>query len=292
MVPIPGGDFRMGSPDVEPGRNDDEGPQRRVRIEPFWMSSTEVTWDLYDLYLWTGTTRKPDPLLPADYDSDGVDAVTRPTEPYVDPTYGMGREGYPAISMSHHAAMEFCHWLSVVTGKQYRLPTEAEWEYACRAGSQTRYWFGDDPADLPKHGWFWENSDDTTRPVALTEPNPWGLYDMYGNAAEWCLDGYEAEFYTISLLKGDGANPVKLPGRQRYPHVVRGGSFIDDAVDCRSASRAASDPTFNQQDPCIPQCIWFDVDAMHVGFRVVRAVDEADVLRNLPRDVVPYSPGE
>jgi formylglycine-generating enzyme required for sulfatase activity len=290
MVAIPGGEFLMGSPEDEPGRDADEGPQRRVRIEPFWMSSTEVTWDLYDLYLYTGRQRKPDLRLPADYDPARPDAITRPTGPYVDPTLGMGHDGYPAISMSHHAAMEFCRWLSVVTGKQYRLPTEAEWEYACRAGTETRYFFGNDPADLPRYAWFWKNSRDQTNPVGLKKPNPWGLYDMYGNVAEWCLDGYGAEFYAQNATAGALTNPVKLPGAERYPHVVRGGSWVDSAEDCRSAARAASDPTWNQSDPCLPQSIWYDANADFVGFRVVRAVEEQEDLRGLRPKVVPYAP--
>lgn len=287
MVAIPGGEFLMGSPADEPGRDDDEGPQRRVRIEPFWMSSTEVTWDLFDLYLYTGTQRKPDPRMPADYNPEGADAITRPTGPYTDPTYGMGHDGFPAVSMSHHAAMEFCRWLSVVTGRQYRLPTEAEWEYACRAGTTTRYYFGDDPAGLADHAWYWENTNLGTKPVAIREPNPWGLYDMYGNAAEWCLDTYSAEFYSKSLQTGAVVN---LPGKQRYPHVARGGSWVDDAEDCRSAVRLASEPAWNESDPNLPQSIWYDANADFVGFRVVRAVEEQENLRGLRSKVVPYPP--
>ena len=287
MVAIPGGEFRMGSPDDEQGRDADEGPRRPVRIEPFWMSSTEVIWDLYDLYLYTGKPSDPDLLLPQDYDPDGADAVTRPTGPYVDPTWGMGHDGFPAISMSHHAVMEFCHWLSVVTGRQYRLPTEAEWEYACRAGTETRYYFGDDPDELQKHAWSWKNSEHGTNPVATRQPNPWGLYDMYGNVGEWCIDAYSAEFYAQSLRSADTVN---LPGERRYPHVVRGGSWIDDAEDCRSASRAASDSEWNRSDPQLPQSIWYDADCDFVGFRVVRAVEEQEELRGLRSNVVPYRP--
>jgi formylglycine-generating enzyme required for sulfatase activity len=293
MVAIPGGHFLMGSPSDEPGRDDDEGPQRRVRIDPFWMSSTEVTWDLYDLYLYTGTRRQPDPRLSADYNPEGADAITRPTGPYTDPTYGMGHDGFPAITMSHHAAREFCRWLSVVTGKQYRLPTEAEWEYACRAGTNTRFFFGNDPADLPKYAWFWQNSRDHTNPVGLKEPNPWGLYDMYGNVAEWCLDAYSADSYA-SGREADALllNPVNLPGRQRYPHVARGGSWVDDAEDCRSAARLASEPAWNESDPNIPQSIWYDANADFVGFRVVRALQEQENLRGLRPEVVPFRPGQ
>ncbi|GIW80926.1 MAG: hypothetical protein KatS3mg105_2733 [Gemmatales bacterium] len=130
MVPIPGGVFLMGSPETEKGRHEDEGPQHPVEIRPFWMGKCEVTWDEFDVY-WQEMRQlraKKPPKTPQE------DAVSGPTPAYVDETYGHGRDGHPVLCMTHHCAMEYCRWLSEKTGKYYRLPTEAEWEYAARAG--------------------------------------------------------------------------------------------------------------------------------------------------------------
>src|SRR5262249_36634226 len=136
---------------------------------------------------------KPRPFTPSEL---AADAVTKPSTPYVDETYGYGRDGYPVLCITHHAAMEYCRWLSARTGKLYRLPTEAEWEWACRAGTTTAYSFGDDPGKLDEHAWFDKNSGDTPHKVGTKKPNPWGLHDMHGNIAEWCLDHYHPATYT------------------------------------------------------------------------------------------------
>jgi formylglycine-generating enzyme required for sulfatase activity len=158
MVPVPGGTFRMGSPAGEAGRADDEGPQHEVTIRPFYMGKLEVTWDEYDQFAFSLDIAKERPQGDASKQTSAgkqapvVDAVTRPTPPYADESFGYGKGRQPAISMTHHAAVEYCRWLSQKTGKTYRLPTEAEWEYACRAGSKTAYSFGDDPKQLGQYG--------------------------------------------------------------------------------------------------------------------------------------------
>ena len=182
MLPIRGGEFLMGSPEDEAGRNKDEGPQRRVRIAPFWMSRCEVRWQEYDQWSQSLEQARRGDRPPSEKDQR-ADAVTRPTPAYTDMTFGMGREDFPAIGMTQLAAKKYCAWLSAKTGHFYRLPTEAEWEYACRAGTSTAYWLGDDPARLGDFEWFEGNSPDGYKKVGLKKPNPWGLHDMHGNVA-------------------------------------------------------------------------------------------------------------
>jgi formylglycine-generating enzyme required for sulfatase activity len=278
MVPIPGGTFVMGSPESEKGRNADEGPQHPVTIRPFWMGKCEVTWDEYDLFWKARPGMKDDvePETPKD-----ADAVTRPTPPYADETFEHGREGNPVLCITHHAAMQYCRWLSVKTGKVYRLPTEAEWEYACRAGTKTAYFFGDDPAKLGEYAWFEGNSEDHPHKVGTKKPNPWGLYDMYGNVMEWCLDSYAKDAYKQFSATAPTLSPVLLPTANRFPNVARGGSWTDDAGQCRSATRRASSKEWIKLDPQRPQSIWWLTSADFVGFRVVRAVEEQDNLKGI-----------
>ncbi len=287
MVAIPGGEFAMGSPAGEKGRKDDEGPQHPVKIRPFWMGKCEVTWDEFDLFWRARPGQKEDkePDNPKD-----ADAVTRPTPPYADETFKKGREGKPVLCITWHSAMQYCRWLSVKTGKFYRLPTEAEWEYACRAGTKTAYFFGDDPKDLGEYAWFTDNSDDKTHDVGTKKPNPWGLYDMYGNVSEWCVDHYDAKYYTKFSLDKPALSPVLLPGEKVFPRAVRGGSWGDDAAGCRSASRLASELNWMAQDPQRPRSIWWLTDADFVGFRVVRAVEEQDNLKGLRSKITRQSP--
>jgi formylglycine-generating enzyme required for sulfatase activity len=284
MVAIPGGTFTMGSPDKDPGRSADEGPQHKVTVGPFWMERTEVTWQEYDLFWKTkkGKEGKDVPIFKGNKDAD---AVSRPTKPYADETFGHGRENHPVLCITHHAAMEYCRWLSRLTGKTYRLPTEAEWEYACRAGTTTAYSWGDDPKKAGDYAWYTDNSDDVTHEVGKKKPNPWGLYDMHGNVAEWCLDHYSKDFY--SKFKGDkpALSPVFLPTADRFPHVARGGSWTDEVAKLRSGARRGSDKTWIQRDPQRPQSIWWLTDADFVGFRIVRPVEEQANLKGLKSKV-------
>src|SRR5262249_40320993 len=154
MVPIPGGKFVMGSSAGEAGRKEDEGPQHEVEIDPFWMGRCEVTWNEYEIWMFSLDIQRRElaKIAPNEHEKK-ADAVTRPTNPYTDMTFGMGKEGFPAICMTQLAAKTYCKWLSAKTGRYYRLPTEAEWEYACRAGSTTAYSFGNDPAKLGEYAW-------------------------------------------------------------------------------------------------------------------------------------------
>lgn len=282
MVPIPGGTYLMGSPDGEPGRSKDEGPQHSVTIKPFWMGKLELTWDEYDVWREDPTAVVgPGKNTPGPQGAQNADAITRPTPPYSDPTFGLGHDGYPLICVTHHAAMEYCRWLSKKTGKNYRLPTEAEWEWACRAGTKTRYFFGDDPKQLGDYAWYADNSEDITHEVGKKKPNPWGLYDILGNVAEWCLDSYKPDAYAGSPADKPALDPVILPTANRFPDVARGGSWADKADRCRCAARMKSDKTWIKLDPQRPQSIWWLTSAEFVGFRIIRPLDEQDALVKL-----------
>jgi formylglycine-generating enzyme required for sulfatase activity len=268
MVPIPGGEFVMGSPAGEAGRQPDEGPQHKVKISPFWMGRCEVTWNEYELFMYPDDEKKLRETNPTDeYVNKVSDAVTRPSKPYMDMSFGMGKEGYPAISMTQHAANKYCHWLSAKTGHFYRLPTEAEWEYACRAGATTAYSFGNEAGKLGDYAWFEDNSEMKYQKVGKKKPNPWGLYDVHGNVAEWCLDQYETNYARFAgPLSLDPWNKATMP----YPHVARGGSWDDGAAKLRSAARRASDRSWKMRDPQLPKSVWWLTDAQFVGFRIVR----------------------
>ncbi len=281
MLPIPGGTFLMGSPQSEKGRKPDEGPQHPVKLKPFWMGQFEVTWDEYDLY-WV---KKPGAPAPKTDNNKLADAVSRPTPPYADETFGHGREQNPVLCITHHAAMEYCRWLSAKTGKHYRLPTEAEWEWACRAGTKTAYSFGDNPAKLGNYAWYDNNSDDQPHKIGKKKANPWGLYDMHGNVAEWCLDLYKKDFYAGQALDKAALSPVNLPTANRYPYVARGGSWTDPPEMCRSAARRHSEKDWLRRDPQRPQSIWWMTDADYVGFRLVRAVEEQENLKGIKSKV-------
>jgi formylglycine-generating enzyme required for sulfatase activity len=268
LVPIPGGTFRMGSPESEPERASDEGPPVEVEIAPFWMARCETTWNEYHPFMLAldRKARAEGRAEPVPQDA-WADAVSRPTPPYVPMDFEMGVDGYPAISMTQFAARHYTKWLTAKTGRFYRLPSEAEWEYACRAGTSTAYSFGDDPAELGRHAWYYDNSDDAYHPVGTKEPNPFGLHDMHGNVAEWVLDAHDKGFY--ATLAPRAVEPVRWP-TEPYPHVVRGGSFDDDPEKLRSAARRGSHKGWKVQDPQIPKSIWYLTDARFVGFRVVR----------------------
>jgi formylglycine-generating enzyme required for sulfatase activity len=259
MVPIPGGRFTIGSPANEAGRGVDEGPRREVVIEPFWLGKCEVTWDEYALW-----AEQRDLLLDDPAQKLRVDGVSRPTAAYTDMTFGMGRDGYPAICMTQHAARTYCEWLSKTTGHAYRLPTEAEWEYACRAGTTTAYGFGDDPEQLPRYAWFRGNSGEKSHPVGTKEPNAFGLCDMHGNVAEWVLDRWFEGGYH------EDQDPFAAAPTAKTACVVRGGSWADPPELLRSAARRGSTPAWQAQDPQMPKSVWYLTDAKFVGFRVLR----------------------
>lgn len=281
MVAIPGGSFNMGSPDTEAHRDADEGPVRKVTLSSFWMSRNEVSWDEYMAFFRaTSSQGRTEGQVKV---SRNTDAISGATPPWGAPDQGWGKGSRPAITMSWHAATVYCQWLSKVTGKKYRLPTEAEWEYACRAGTATPYFFGGDPRKYSSESFlrkilgpdtstiasyvvYRENSVSKTHEPAKVKANAFGLKNMSGNVAEFCLDYYSADIYkadTLPLVNPRGPSKGK-------EHVIRGGSFKSDAADVRSASR---DFTRTKEwlitDPQMPKSIWWYSDCIDVGFRVV-----------------------
>jgi formylglycine-generating enzyme len=278
MMPIPGGKFSMGSPAGEPGHQADEGPQVEISIQPFWMAKTEVTWAQY----WTYMNMYPvfkqfeiEQMRIVD-DTNVIDAVTAPTELYEpDTTYEYGDEpDMPAVTMTQYAAKQYTKWLTGITGDQFRLPTEAEWEYACRAGTTTPYSFGDDASQLGEYAWYKENSEGSLPTVGQKKPNPWGLYDMHGGVWEWVLDSYSEEGYQHLADKTDLTAAKAIAWSDvEYPRTVRGGSWDSPASDCRSASKLPSnDVDWKMTDPNEPKSPWWYTDdpARSVGFRLVR----------------------
>ncbi len=269
MVAIRGGEFLMGSPASEAKRQPIEGPQVKVTVDSFWMGKCEVTWDEYEPYMITKIDRAKNGGR-VDYDPKLhclVDAVSGPTNPYVEMSFGMGQKGYPAISMTQHAANKYCQWLSAQTGHFYRLPTEAEWEYACRAGTTTAYCFGDDPSKLGEYAWYYDNSNEKYQKVGRKKPNPWGLHDMHGNVMEWTADQFTPDYF--GRIKAHAASPFIKPDRL-YPRTVRGGGWDDDPQQLRSAFRRGSEAAWKAQDPQLPKSIWYHTNAQWVGFRIIR----------------------
>lgn len=283
MVAVNGGIFSMGSPADEPYRRQDEGPVREVKVNDFFMAEVEVTWDEYLAFFNATSSQGRMEAETADSAEDS-DVISGATPPWGAPDQGWGMGQRPAITMTHHAAMVYCRWLSQVTGKNYRLPTEAEWEYAARGGTSGPYFFEGSPGKFEADG-FWnrifgpdtavinsyvvyqENSPNRTQPPSFVRPNPFGLKNMLGNVAEFCLDYYDPQVYA-RYPQGVINNP-RGP-RDGLEHVVRGGSFRSTAKDLRVARRDFTRTReWLETDPQIPKSIWWYSDANHVGFRVV-----------------------
>lgn len=295
MIPIPGGEFLLGSPDSEPGRKADEGPQVRVQTRPFWMQKNEIRWAEYKEYmaLYNVFKKFETGKIRLVTESNSTDVITAPTELYEPSfTFEFGEDPeLPAVTMTLYAARQYTKWMSAVTGQQYRVPTESEWEYAARGGSKAAYFFGNDPAQLATYAWFAETSQDKgPRRVGLGKPNAYGLCDMHGNVAEWVQDEYHADGYAglkakIAAAKGQPLGVLDVLGKPTVhdSRVVRGGSWQDPAEACRSASRIASNYSkWKDTDPNLPKSPWWMTNdpVRGIGFRMLRSIDE------LPRDQI------
>ena len=285
MVPVPGGTYLMGSPEDEADRQSDEGPQIEVEVPPMWVGKYEVRWDAYfefmELYhvfteFHASQIRKVD-------SPSRADAITAPTPLYKPShTFEWGDDpAQPAVTMTQYAAMQFTEWLSAISGQQYRLPTEAEWEYACRAGTTTGYSWGDDPEAADDYAWFYDNAEHGQVPGGEKQANAFGLYDMHGNVAEWTVNAYTEDGYAwLKKLK----QPVKAIEAVKWPEsasgcVLRGGTWESDPENLRSAARIVSDdPAWKEKDPNFPKSPWwFSNDPSRgMGFRLFRSYETLD----------------
>lgn len=288
MKAIPGGSFKIGSPESEQLRDSDEGPQKEVQISPFFMAEIEVTWNeflaFYDATAAEGRSTDTE----GGRTMEDVDAISGPTPPYGQPDQNWGMGTRPAITMSHHAAETYCKWLSQVTGKTYRLPTEAEWEYAARGGTETPYFFEGEPKDFESRGFFGKlfgkssdnimqyvvyeaNSGGRTSIPDAVEANPYGLKNMLGNVMEYCSDWYAEDAYK-NLQDGERDPKGPETGEER---VVKGGSFRSPAREVRSAWRDYTrTDDWLLTDPQMPKSIWWLSDCNYIGFRVICEFDE------------------
>jgi formylglycine-generating enzyme required for sulfatase activity/nitrate/TMAO reductase-like tetraheme cytochrome c subunit len=296
MVAIPGGTFEMGSPESEPYHRADEGPIHGVTVSPFWMGRVEVTWDEFEA--WYRATRAEGRTDTRTTEVAGVDALTGATPPYVPPDQGWGKGDRPAITMTYFAAEQYTRWLSAVTGKRYRLPTEAEWEYAARAGATGPYFFEGDPRRLTERRFrnrlfgrntavldsfvvHVGNSSGRTKLPSEVAPNAFGLVNMLGNVREFCIDWYAPDTYRERAGGGAIVDPRgPVAGTE---HVVRGGSFRSDPAGVRLATR---DHTRTEQclmtDPQAPKSRWWYSDCTDVGLRVVCEFEDASTVRRRP----------
>lgn len=289
MVPIPGGKFTMG------GERDEEemdffektkediivigkdAPKFEVEIKPFWMEEHEVTWAEFRSF---ALAELRDKGIFGEIERDErmkmADAITAPTKPYEPDAISysnINKDDYPASGMTQYMAAVYCKWLTIRTGRYYRLPTEAEWEYASRAGAKTPFYYGDDPEKLEDYAWYIDNTIDEPgyKKVMQKKPNKFGLYDMHGNVAEWVIGHYTGDSYE-QMSKGKFPLMV-IPAKGPLHSIARGGSCDHLPEECDSSIRIIHNNKWKEQDPQNPQSIWWVTEAPFVGFRVVRPLD-------------------
>ncbi len=224
MMPIPGGTIKVGT--------------QNVTVKPFWIANTETPWEAFDVFVASGP---PSPSY--GMKEIAPDAIALPSKSYILPDLGWGHNGYPVINVSFLNVSMYCRWMSSVTGKKYRLPTEAEWEIACRAGNNTP-WKQMDKVQANKVAWYAANSENTTHPVGKKLPNKFGLYDMFGNTGEWATD---------------------VAGKP----VVCGGTYLDNPDRLNPTIRRYQTKKWQETDPQFPKSRWWLSDGRFIGFRVV-----------------------
>lgn len=264
MLPVKAGSFTW--------QGDKDGDSLEVTLSPFWMGKAEVTWDEYDPFMnATGIPRQKDGTVlefAREMIENDIDFVARPTTPYHPMTFGMPRDGHPAISMTQHAANKYCQWISFQTGHFYRLPTEAEWEYASRAGSKTKYPWGDKADDAEQYAWFGGDAASHYQAPGKKKPNAWGFVDMQGNALEWTLDQYVPD--RKAYFGKDKVHNPWIKATKPYPHVAKGGHWKSPLEEISSSARVKSEPKWKEIDPQAPKSLWYLTNVQNIGFRIVR----------------------
>lgn len=266
MAPIPGGHFTW--------KSEKEGDVLEVSLSPFWMGTKEVTWEEYDPFMYSPIARQKDGQLPdfiLEQTENDLDFLARPTPPYHPMTFGMARDGHPAVAMTQHAANKYCQWISFQTGHFYRLPTEAEWEYACRAGGKGAYSWGDTVADADQHAWFGGDTASQYEEPGQKKPNAWGLYDMHGNVLEWTLDQYVPN--RKEHFGKEKVNDPWVRATTPYPHVTKGGHWQQKIEELSASTRHPSTPAWKVIDPQTPKSLWYFTGTPWLGMRLVRPVE-------------------
>ncbi len=269
MLPVPAGVLRRPDPEVA-------GGVLEIPVQPFWIGRCEVTWAEYDHYqqLRDAFRLFQENRIRRLTAQNGIDAVTAPSSLYISAYPELASESeqkrHPAVSMTQFAARQYTKWLSLISGQVFRLPTEAEWEYACQAGSDSPWPDAADGENLSGHAWFAGNSAEETHPVGQLLPNRWGICDLHGNAAEWVLDAHDPGRSRLRKLLQNGKQPVVWPAQQ-YARLVCGGSWAASAEQCRSDSRMISAASWKEIDPNLPQSPhWLASEtARQIGFRIV-----------------------
>lgn len=223
MIEIPGGSVTIGG--------------KSVNVKPFYIAESETPWEMFDLFLNSG-----DPSKPYDQTNFAPDAIARPSKSYILPDLGWGHRGWATINVSFTTVDMFCRWMSSVTGKKYRLPTEAEWELAARGGAKGAFKMSKDEVEAV--AWYEDNADGTAQPIKKKQPNAYGLYDILGNVGEWATD---------------------LEGKP----VLCGPCFEDPLKDVNWSLRKRFDPSWQESDPQSPKSRWWLADGAFCGFRVV-----------------------
>lgn len=263
MLPVKAGTFTW--------KGEQDNDTLEVSLSSFWMGKAEVTWDGFYPFMESSVPRQKDgqvlDFARAQITND-IDFIARPTPPFHPMNWGMERDGHPAVSMTQHAALKYCQWISYQTGHFYRLPTEAEWEYACRAGNDKTYSWGDNPADAEKYAWFGGDAGSHYQKPSQKLPNALGFHDMHGNVTEWTLDQYVPNRQAY-FGKKKVTNPW-IKATKPYPHVTKGGYWKQKATEITTGTRIASKPEWKKTDPQEPKSIWYHTDTQWVGFRLVR----------------------
>lgn len=263
MLPVKGGEFTW--------RGEKEDDVLKVTLSPFWMAKHEISWEAYEPFMLSPIPRQKDGL-PLDFMREqiknDIEFIARPTPPYHPMTFGMKRDGHPALSMTQHSANKYCQWISFQTGHFYRLPTEAEWEFACRGGKDSSDAWDGDAGKAGEYAWFGGDASSHYNIPGKKKPNALGFHDMHGNVLEWTLDQYvpnRKEYFGKDAV----VNPW-VKATKPYPHVTKGGHWQQTLAEVSAAARHQSTPMWKISDPQRPRSQWYHTNTPWLGLRIVR----------------------